>query len=150
MRNDIPLLRAVASVLLLRHVTRLFAVPAVVSACLLIATGWFMTTYGGWWVICFVALTALMLVACVAWLLSTLMARMLAPKALSRSERRDIAVFSDRLVTLTEQVRTPLPLLGVRLIRDMLLHRDLRTLHQIIDGSGTLRSDYRTLRAKIQ
>jgi hypothetical protein len=150
MKKDVALLRAVASVLLRRHVSRLFAVPGLVIVGLVVAVVWCLKTYGGWWVLCLVVLVPMLAVLGGAWLLSMFMARLLAPRSLKRDEQRDIAGFTDRVVLLTEQARTPLPMLGLRLVRDMLLHRDIRSLKRVIDQSSTLRSDYAALRNKLE
>lgn len=149
MKNDIGLVRAIASVMLRRHGTRLFVLPAAIIVCCLVAVVWFMSHYGGWWAAWLILLIPLFVLTCGAWIVSILMARLLAPRRLTKSEQHDVSGFADRVMALTGQAQTPLPFMGIRLVWDMLVHKDFRTLRGLIETSATLRSDYQTLRNKL-
>jgi ABC-type multidrug transport system fused ATPase/permease subunit len=146
MQSNISLLRAIAAVFLRRLLGQALVVPAIVFVGLVAVVAWLAIHVAAWWWIALVAFIPLAIIFAGATVLSWWAIKMLSPRTLSRTERRYVADFSGRLMEFVEAGRAPLPFLAVRLVFDLLIHRDARFLNNMIARSQGLREDYEKLR----
>ncbi len=147
MQENVHLLRAIGSVFLRRLLMRVALVPAgVLLACFLLVSYLTLRVDATWWL----GIGFLMIVSTVVlgvFVLTWLAASKIAPKKLSRIESRSIAIFTDKLLGVVEQARTPLPVLALKLTIDAVLYRDIQVLQRIIEESKTLHAEYQRLRS---
>lgn len=63
----------------------------------------------------------------------------------SRDQRQALDDFTDKIRGLLDAKSTPLPIFALITLKDVLLHKDPRTIRKLIDDSASLKSDLRDL-----
>lgn len=86
-----------------------------------------------------------LLIGLVLWTLARNVARAVYATPLSRPQRTALNQFIDKVQGLAEYRSLPPWLFGFVLAKDLVLHRDARSLRKIIDNSSTLRRDFQAL-----
>lgn len=101
-----------------------------------------------WWLLLFLLVPSVIVVgglALAAWVITGI----LSPRKLSLTEARSVRDFTGKVMQVAETARTPLPLLGAQLAKDIVIHRDPRLVRQLIAESASLKSDYQKLRETV-
>jgi len=78
-------------------------------------------------------------------LLVLLVIRRVHAKHLNKAQREGLDAFVDKLQAIAEARATPWPLIIAICLKDLVLHRDITTIKQLIRDTATLREDYKML-----
>lgn len=134
-------LRAITGVFFSRLLRPILILAAVLALLVYVLIGYLASIDGWWLLLLLIVLPATALVLVIGSALWFLSGRLL-PRKLSRDEVRLVTAFSGKLVHTAETIRTPLPLLGVQMARDVFKNRGSATLGSVIGGSTVLKSDF--------
>jgi hypothetical protein len=146
MYDTISLLRAVAAVFVRRVLTRTLVLAGGLLAIVFGGVVYLGTQVNPAWWLGLVVLVPLFILLLGVGLGVRLVAGLLSPRKLTPPEMRSVRDFTDKLFETAETVRTPLPMLGLRLMKDLVLHRDPRLVKELIASSSSLRSEYQQLK----
>lgn len=141
MNPYVSALRAITGVFF-RQMLRPVLTAAVIFMLLIYVLIGYLASIDGWWLLLLLMVlpaTILMLVVGSAlWFLSG----RLLPRKLTRDETRTVAAFSDKLARTAGTVRTPLPVLGLQIAKDVLKNRGSNALGSVIHDSTSLKKDF--------
>ena len=148
MNGTVGLLRAISAVFAQSLIRKIGFVAVCVWALLLALCVALITRVDVWWGLALIPLLVVGVVAAVFGAVLWFAAQRLAPRKLSRVERKEIKAFSDKVMHVAERVKTPLPILATMTAKDILLRRDSDTVRELIDESTSLKADFQTLLRK--
>ena len=146
MKDDIALLRAVASVFLRRLLTKvlIISIGSITVICLVIS--WLaLEVHATWWLALGLIVPSLSILTLIG-LLGGVVIRGISPRMLSKTEVNSIRTYTDTLLATVESLRMPAPVFGFLVIKDYIIHHDLRRLERLIHDSGALASGYAKLK----
>lgn len=146
MQGNIPLLRAVGAIFLRQLIKRLAIIPLGILLLVFLAVGYLGTQVDSAWWLALIVLVPVALVfgalVAAAWVISGV----ISPRKLTFTEAKSVRDFTDKVMATAETARTPLPILGAKLAKDIVFHRDPRLLREFIADSTALKSDYLRLK----
>lgn len=149
MNGNISLLRAVAATFLRRLMKRIALVPLGLCVLLLVLIGYLgVEVHSAWWLALIILLPVVVMMVVVfvaAWIITG----MISPRKLTHTEAKSIREFTDKVMATAETAQTPLPVLGMKLAKDIVLHRDPRLLREFIADSSALKNEYQQLKITV-
>lgn len=143
-----PKVRAVRALTAYTATKSLRLVSIIVVAILVIAAAlvWLMAAQvSSWW---WIMLLPVVILAAVVWLLRLIVQRIIRatyPDPLSQGQREALDGLSDKLVRLAEARSTPLPILAIITLKDIVIRRDATTIRSLFNDSKSLTGDLRDL-----
>lgn len=146
MNTSILALRAITAEYFGRPLRFITATVVGILASLTALIVWLAVRVDDLWWFGLAVIVPLALVACGVLVLLHFLARRLAPRRLTRNERRAVKGFTDKISGLIERAGTPLPLTGLMVAKDVVRGRESRLIREFIDNSSTLRQDFTALR----
>jgi len=139
MIEHLTVFRAVSSYFARRMIKRLTIIALVIFA-VLTAIIWVLAYYfSDWWWLFIIPIALLALVFFIVRALAFFLARRLYTQPLSSEHKTDIGNFIDKIERLLEQRQVTPPLMALVSVKDLVMHRELRTIKGIIDDSRTLK-----------
>ncbi|MFZ1248721.1 MAG: hypothetical protein WAQ24_00160 [Candidatus Saccharimonadales bacterium] len=141
--------RAIASVFFKDYLKKILGIPLVLVTSLVAVCVWLAWYFSGWWLLGLVVLAPILAALLGAILVAHFVSQRISPRKLSAQEAAMVRTFVARTVQLAEVARTPLPLLGIKVVWDMVTHRDIRTLQSVLQQSASLRAEYTALVKRI-
>lgn len=101
--------------------------------------------FSAWWWLLIVPFIFLLAVFLVVRLFVVLIIRQIHSERMTRPQRQALDAFVDKLQAIAEARATPLPIIVAICIKDILFHRDVTTVKNLIDDTAGLRRDYADL-----
>lgn len=128
------------------RVIRFATIIAIVTFLLILAGVWALAHFvSGWWWIMILPFIFLLSLFLVVRLFIVLIIRRIHSEQMTKSQRAALNEFTDKVQSLLEARSTPLPIIVLICIKDIVLHRDVTTIKKIIQDSSSLKSDYEKL-----
>jgi hypothetical protein len=131
-----------------RRMFKPFVLIGATTGLILLAIGAWLTTVNVWWWL----LEAPIMFAVLLFVAFTLLARSILQRIespLTRSQRRSVGNFVDKLERSKETIGTPYPLIIFYIIRDMIHPRPNAFIKTIAEDSQTLGPDFVVLRKEL-
>lgn len=125
---------------------RLVSMIALVVFVILIGLIWLLATQlSSWW---WIGLIPILVIAAIVLLLRFIIKRIIRaiyPDPLSQGQRATLDTLAGKVVRLAETRSTPLPFLAFITLKDIVIHRDARTVRELFNDSKSLAGDLRQL-----
>jgi ABC-type multidrug transport system fused ATPase/permease subunit len=147
--DDIVLLRAITAVFVRRLVRKIAVVPMSIMGLCVVVVAVLATLVHTAWLLAYIVLVPLLVVSVVLIAVTWRVTRTISPRKLTKTEASSILDFSDRLLTVAQAVRAPLPILAYRLVADAVRKRDIRGLQKLLAESKELRDEYTRLKSTL-
>jgi len=148
MNGTIGVLRAVSSAFAQTLIRKFGLIAGAIWLVLLLLCVLLITQVSGWWALLLGPVIVVGLITAAFAGVLWFAAQRLAPRKLSTDERKEITAFSDKILSVAERVKTPLPVLATMTAKDILLRRDSNTVRELINESTSLKADFQALLAK--
>ena len=101
--------------------------------------------FSAWWWLLLIPFVFLLGIFLIIRLIIGFIVRQIHTEHLTKQQRVALDRFVDKLQAIAEARSTPLPLLVAICIKDLLFHRDITTVKQLISDTSGLRRDYAEL-----
>lgn len=145
MNTKLAVIRALSFVLA-RRVLRIASVVVAAVALLLIVLTWVLAAQlSAWWWLLLIPVGAASLVAGGLLVIARLIAGSLYREPLSKAQSEKLRAFADKIQRLAESRGMGWWLLIFLSIKDLLLHRELRTMIELARDATSLRQDFAEL-----
>lgn len=129
-----------------RRFIRLADLLVAVIALILIAGVWALAyLFSAWWWLLVLPILLLLGVYLIIRIIVALIVSRIHVGRLSKQQRIALDGFIDKIQQAIEARATPLPIIALICIKDIVLHRDLTTVRKIISETTGLRRDYQDL-----
>lgn len=146
MDKDIRVARAL-SARIAQKVVRVAGLIVLSGLIVLFLLTWTLAYFlSSWWWLLLIPIIVLAGISSVAWLIARLVAKGLYRQPLNRAQRMALDDMTDKIQRLLEARATPPVVFVMVSIKDLLLHRDVTTVKQLIRDTASLRADYVKLR----
>lgn len=126
----------------LTFATRLFIIIVLV---LLLLIGLLAYNFTAWWWLLALPLVVLGLLYLLLYWVIRRLTSLIYRHPYSGAQRQALDGFTDKVRGLLDAKSTPLPIFVLITLKDVLLHKDPRTIRKLIDDSTHLKSDLRDL-----
>lgn len=129
-----------------RRFVRLADLLVGVASVVLITGTWALAYFlsAWWWLLLLPVLLVLGAYVIIRFIVTFILSRIHVGR-LSQEQRTALDAFIDKVQQLIEARATPLPIMAVICIKDILFHRDITTIKRLINDSVGLRRDYAEL-----
>lgn len=146
MDKDVKVARAL-SARIARRVIRIAGWITIGVLLMLLLLVWALAYFfSGWWWLLLLPWGMLAIVSLVVRLIAGFIARGLYREPLNRAQRQGLDDMTEKIQRLIEAKATP-PIVFVLLsVKDLLVHRDVTTIKELVRGTASLRADYSKLR----
>jgi hypothetical protein len=145
MLEKLTVFRAISSYFARRMINRFTMIALVVFIVSFIFI-WALAHYiDVWWWLFVIPLVILMLIFLIIRTIASFIARGLYNHKINSDQKTQIMSLVDKLERLIEQRQMTPPLLAIISVKDLIFHRELRTVKMIIEDTRTLKSDYEKL-----
>lgn len=145
MRSKIEVIRALSYVVA-RRVLAVVAVITLVISILLLAGIWALAyNFSAWWWLLLFIYIPWVVVALFIYATARFIARKIYPWPLSNRQKRILKNFADKIQRLLEARGIDWWMFALQCLKDLLFHRDLTTLKELIADTTSLRRDLETL-----
>lgn len=101
--------------------------------------------FSPWWWLLIIPFVLLLFVFLIVRLILMLIVKRIHGNALTNQQRTALNDFVDKIWGLLEARSTPIPIIVMISIKDILFHQDITTIKSIIADTVSLRSDYEAL-----
>lgn len=146
MNKDIRVARAL-SAHIARKVIRVAGLILLVIFTTTMLGIWALASFASeWWWLLMLPWGFIAGLALLSWLIARLVARGLYREPLSHLQRQALDGLTEKVQRLLEARATPPVVFVIVSVKDLLLHRDVTTVKQLIRDTASLRSDYTKLR----
>jgi len=142
-------LRIVGAFYAKRLLKLLAIVGFVVFALLIIGTGALATHVSSYWWLVLIFILPISLIVSIVLLLGYVAANTVQGRALSRSQRKLVGNFVDKVQSVVETTQFSFGFILFIITKDVLFHRNLQTLEKFIGDSTSLKRDLDTLRERL-
>ena len=102
-------------------------------------------SFSAWWWLLIVPFVFVFSVFLVVRLFVVLIIRRIHSERMSKQQRDALNDFSDKVQAALEARATPLPVIVLISIKDLVFHRDITTIKKLISDTAGLRNDYKNL-----
>lgn len=143
-----PKVRAVRALTAYTATKSLRLVSIIVLVIFIVAVGlvWLLAAQlSSWW---WIMLLPVLILGFIAWLVRLIIQRIIRatyPDPLSQNQREALEGLSDKVVRLAEARSTPLPILALITLKDIIIKRDATTIRSLFNDSKSLAGDLRGL-----
>ena len=145
MTRHITLFRVISRYYISRIVTIATYIAVSLALVLLIGVWALAHFFSPWWWLLAIPLLACVIAFFIVRFLVTIVAWMVYPDKVSRSQAADIQAFIDKINSLLELKNINPTMIALTSLKDFVLYRELRSLKSLINDSTTLSSDYKKL-----
>jgi len=145
MKAKLTVLRAISALIIRRFV---FWTTLLVAAAFLLLFGlvWYLAaTFSAWWWIMLLPLLALLFLFLVIRLIVVLLANSIYKVRVSASQKQQLESFVNKIQGLLEVRAMGWPLFLAASVKDLVLHKELRTVNSLLADSKSLRKDFAEL-----
>lgn len=97
-----------------------------------------------WWIFALPLIAICLIFLVLYWIVNRLVSAIYR-HPFSRDQRRALDEFTDKVRSLVESKSIPLPIFAIITIKDVLVHRDAKTIRKLIDDSLSLKDDLKKL-----
>ena len=101
--------------------------------------------FSPWWWLLIIPFVFLLSIFFVVRLFVVLIIRRIHPDHMNKEQKRGLDDFSDKVQAAIEARATPLPVIVLISVKDLVFHRDITTIKKLISDTAGLRSDYANL-----
>lgn len=112
----------------------------------LILAGILLDAFGIWWWITVILISIISSAGGICTLIVMIITKLIRPRTLTTSQRKEVRKFADKLVRIQETVATPYPLLLIIMAKDIIIYRENRLLKKMVEDSSTLKGDFGRIR----
>ena len=146
MDKDVKVARALSS-RIARRIVRIASWIATGVVLVLFLLIWALAYFfSAWWWLLLVPLGLLVTIALIVRIIAGFITRGLYREPLNRQQRQGLDDMTEKIQRLIEAKATP-PIVFVLLsVKDLLIHRDVTTIKELIRDTASLRADYSKLR----
>lgn len=138
-------IRAIVAYSALRALS-IITIIAVVAALLFFGIIWALAYYfSPWWWIFLLPFIVAVAVGIVLRVIATKTIHFIHRHPFTESQRQALEQFTDKVAQLTQFRETPLPIYALITLRDIICHRDARTLRTAVEDSAALKDDFLAL-----
>lgn len=150
MQPKLAVIRAL-SFILARRMVRLATAIALIVVVVLLALTWLLATQvsGWWWLLLLPIVPAALLVGGLL-VVANLIVRSLYRVRLSKEQTEKLRAFADKIQRLAESRGLGWPLLVILSLKDLLIHRELRTIIELVKDASSLQRDFSELERLLQ
>lgn len=145
MQQPITLARAVTAVFMRRIVHIAMLAAAIILAVAIIASAVLAYFFTVWWWLLAIPFVIAFSLFLLARFITLIIVKGMYPHRLSTMQHEKINSFIDTIQATLEARATPLPLIALICIKDVLFHRDIITVKKIVKDTANLRNDYKEL-----
>ena len=139
----------VARALTARVAQRVIRIATIIAAGVLVvvfgATWALAYFFSAWWWLLIVPFVFVFSVFLVVRLFVVLVIRRIHSERISKQQRDALNDFSDKVQAALEARATPLPVIVLISIKDLVFHRDITTIKKLISDTAGLRAGYKNL-----
>jgi hypothetical protein len=146
MNPTITALRAITAVTLRRILLPLLWVGAGILILAYALTVFLSVGYSGWWTLLLVLLIPLTLVGIVVGVGLWIASGKLFPRSYDKKHKKPIIAFTDKIMGLVENSKTPYPIHLFLIGKDIIRGKESSHLKGMIDDSSSLRRDFDEIR----
>lgn len=138
-------LRAAGSLYGLSLVKSFFWVGTGIFIFALVVIGLLAHSFTGWWWLLAIPVVCFYIVFCFVLTLAHVITRKISPLKLNAEQKKQVSAFNQKMKTVIEQTQTSYFIIAFQLLKDLIVHKEARTIKNLIDDSSTLKSDFQTL-----
>jgi ABC-type multidrug transport system fused ATPase/permease subunit len=139
----------VARALTARVASRVLRIATIVAGCgffVVLLIIWALAYFfSPWWWLLLIPFVVLFTLFLFVRLLVRIVIRRVHGQHLNKTQREGLDSFIDKLQAIAEARATPWPLIIAICLKDLVFHRDITTVKQLINDTTSLRHDYKTL-----
>lgn len=129
-----------------RRFIRLADILVAIVTVILVASVWALAYFlSGWWWLLLLPVIFLLGVYTIVRIIVAVIVSHVHIGQLSKEQQTALDGFIDKVQQALEARATPLPIIVIICIKDIVVHRDLTTVRKIISETAGLRRDYKTL-----
>lgn len=129
--------------LLARRFVNLATIIAVGVACAGIILAWLLAHFfSAWWWLLAIPFAGLLLLFLIVRFIVMIIVRLIHPNNLTNKQRQAMNEFIDKIQVAIEARATPVPLIVLICLKDIILHRDVVTVKKIIKNTAGLKNEY--------
>lgn len=149
MNSTVSALRAITAVTMRRILVPVMWVVGLFVLLVYLCVIYLTTQIDPWWALLFILLVPasviVLLISAGLWIVSG----KLLPSGYSRSHKKEIVAFTDKIMRLFENSKTPYPIHLFLIGKDVLRGKESKHVREVIDDSKSLRRDFEELRKKL-
>lgn len=145
MKRSITPARAVTAIFMRRILKIATIAAAAAMGVVILIAGTLAYFFSGWWWLIVLPFGILFGLFVLARVVALLIVNAIYSHKLSSTQKDRVNEFIDKIQATLEARATPLPLIALICIKDILIHRDIVTLKKIVQDTANLRSDYTEL-----
>ncbi len=145
MKRSITPARAVTAIFMRRMLKIATVVAVIVMGIIILITGTLASFFSSWWWLIVLPFGILFGLFVLARVVALLIVNAIYSHKLSSTQKDKVNEFIDKIQAALEARATPLPLIALICIKDVLIHRDIVTVKKIVHDTANLRSDYTEL-----
>lgn len=143
--STLTLARALTA-LIARRVIRIATIITLALLVLIFIACWALAYFfSPWWWLLFVPFVGWLLVFLLIRLLLVFIVRQIHSENMTKQQSKALNSFVDKIWELLEARATPIPIIVLLCLKDILLHRDVVTIKKFIGSSVGLKKDYQNL-----
>lgn len=145
MKPKVATVRALGAHLARKSLRLVTTIVIIIAIVIILAAALLAYNYTAWWWLLALPLLPLGLAYAIFYWLVCRLAAIIYRHPFSANQRQALDDFTEKIRSLLDAKSTPIPIFALITIKDILLHKDARTIRKIIDDSSSLRSDLRDL-----
>lgn len=150
MKPKINVLRAVTAAVGQRAV-RLAALISGGAFAVIFAAIWALAYFfSDWWWLLLIVYVPLLLIGLGAWAIARFIVKRLYPRRVTSEQKVLLNSFTDKIQRLLETRGMGWPVFALLNVKDLVLHRDLRTTKELLEDTTSLKRDFAELEEKLQ
>jgi len=143
--DKVTVVRALASRVGLRMVRLVTIIVCLLLLSLLVGIWALAHFFSAWWWLLLIPLLAFAVVFVILRFIVRVIAHSLYRSALSKSQKKQLDAFIDKIIRLAETRSTPPFVFALLTMKDILFNRDITTIKGIVRDSTTLKADFERL-----
>ena len=145
MKPKIATTRALSAYLAIRSL-KFVTIVATVIFVVLIAIIWMLAYYfSPWWWIFALPIVFLGFVFLVLRFIVSRIIGLIHRHPFTIEQRESLETFTSKITNIVEARATPLPIYAIVTIKDVIFHKDARTVRKLVDDTSSLKSDFSKL-----
>lgn len=146
MKSEIAVARALGAVFVQRMLGLFTVVGLTVSALLLLIVWALATWLSSWWWLLLIIILPLIAIFLFVRLVASFIAKRIYPQRINKSQKASLGGFVDTVQGLLEARVMGWPLFVLISVKDLVLHRELRSLKKLISDTAGLRQEFNNLK----
>jgi len=143
MKNSVAVIRAIGTEFAKRMYVPAAVIIAIIDVVLLGLMVWLLTV-SAWWLLLAIPVFVLVIVSIVLLVIAQLIIQTITPVQ-TKSQKKDVKLFVDKLQNLSEIVQTPKPILLFRIVRDVVSPKQGGFIQSTSSDTLSLKKDFQAL-----